>query len=526
MPPRRRPAPPSAFVSAWFSRQMIANAFSRLPTDVRARVRMGDTELFATKEPPSSGATRSISLGGRTFVLTARGEPVSRSSSIAILLGGAVLALMLATFTWARISSERRLVRAHDAERAARERSELLEQIASRLAIAETAHDVATATVAELAASGLDLAALYLRGDAAAERLAAHGSPPDLDVADAAATEAMVAGVTVQVPESKDAGDDALTASGTDDPRLRSLLAVPLFDAKRACVGALVAGSHTDWLVSDMQPVVVGVAEQCVVALERARLRSLDDEVRRRTDILQRLAASLSGAALPTEVAEASVPYLFEAFGAGLVALGVAGSDDVRTLKVPRGLAPEEWRWRPVPRSTSTPTADAMRERRTIELHGRESCSGGVPARARAAAGRRRIDARGAVPAGHGGRRRRIPRRSRADGGRATDARGDRGGADARARACRAPRTRARRAHARGAARAARRAARRGHDRDRGCVGHRLGDRGSRRGRRIRMDAGRRRTSSRRWRRRACRTRRGIDSASTRSTCPGSSRMR
>ena len=370
--PTQEAGAPVAFVSAWFSREMIANAFSRLPTDVRARVRMGDTELFATKEPPSSGATRSISLGGRTFVLTARGEPVSRSSSSAILLGGAVLALMLATFTWARISSERRLVRAHDAERAARERSELLEQIASRLAIAETAHDVATATVAELAASGLDLAALYLRGDASAERLAAHGSQPDLDVADAAATEAMVAGVTVQVPESKDAGDDGLTASGTDDLRLRSLLAVPLFDAKRACVGALVAGSHTGWLVSDMQPVVVGVAEQCVVALERARLRSLDDEVRRRTDILQRLAASLSGAALPTEVAEASVPYLFEAFGAGLVALGVAGSDDVRTLKVPRGLAPEEWRWRPVPRSTSTPTADAMRERRTIELHGRD----------------------------------------------------------------------------------------------------------------------------------------------------------
>ena len=51
--------------------------------------------------------------------------------------------------------------------------------------------------------------------------------------------------------------------------------------------------------------------------------------------------------------------------------LGVAGSDDVRTLKVPR-VAPDEWQWRPVPRSTSTPTADAMRERRTIELHGRD----------------------------------------------------------------------------------------------------------------------------------------------------------
>ncbi len=116
---------------------------------------------------------------------------------------------------------------------------------------------------------------------------------------------------------------------------------------------------------------MVGVAEQCGVALERARLRSVDDEARRRADILQRLAASLSGAALPTEVAEASVPYLFEAFAADLATVGVAAGDDVRTLKVPAGLDRDAWRWRPVPRETSTPTADAMRDRRLIEIHGR-----------------------------------------------------------------------------------------------------------------------------------------------------------
>ena len=118
------------------------------------------------------------------------------------------------------------------------------------------------------------------------------------------------------MPASNDARDGLLRASATEDRRLRSLLAVPLLGARRTPVGALVAGSHSvDWLVPDMQPVVVGVAEQCVVALERARLRALDDEARRRADILQRLATSLSGAALPTEVAEASVPYLFEDSG-------------------------------------------------------------------------------------------------------------------------------------------------------------------------------------------------------------------
>jgi serine/threonine-protein kinase RsbW len=125
--------------------------------------------------------------------------------------------------------------------------------------------------------------------------------------------------------------------------------------------------------------VLVGVAEQLGVALERARLRGLDDEARRRADLLQRLAASLSRAALPVEVAEASIPYLLEAFDAALATVGLAAGDDVRTLKVPRDLDRNAWAWRPVPRSTSTPTADAMRERRAIELHGRERIHDAYP---------------------------------------------------------------------------------------------------------------------------------------------------
>jgi len=208
---------PVAFVSAWFSRRVIANVFRGLPPDVRARVAFAGTDVYATAEPPETGAVRSLGLGGRPWIITARGAKVSHASALAVLLGGAVLALMLGVFTVARAASERRLRRAHDAERAARERSEVVERNASTL---------------------------------------------------------------------------------------------------------------------------------------------------------QRIAASLSAAALPNEVAEAVVPFLFETFDARLCTAGVAHGDDVRTLKVVAGTPSDEWRWRRISATASSPTADAMRLDRVVALEG------------------------------------------------------------------------------------------------------------------------------------------------------------
>jgi serine/threonine-protein kinase RsbW len=206
---------PVAFVSAWFGMGTLASVFRELPADVRARISFGGTEIFSTPDRPNTGAARSVELGGRRWLVVARGADVSHASALAVLLGGAVLALMLGLFTAGRVTSERRLRRAHEAERAARERSETLE---------------------------------------------------------------------------------------------------------------------------------------------------------RNTSMLQRLAASLSAAALPTQVAEAVVPFLFEAFGARLATVGVAHGDDVRTLKVVEGAPPDTWRWRPIPASASSPTADAMRLGRPVVL--------------------------------------------------------------------------------------------------------------------------------------------------------------
>jgi serine/threonine-protein kinase RsbW len=224
---------PVAYIGTWFGMGVVSGVLRRLPPELRVRLAIDGRQVYATPDPPSGGVTRSFELGGRPWLLTAQGEGVGHGSSLAILLGGAILALMLGAFTWTRATSERRLRSANEAERAARERSEALERNAARLG-------------------------------------------------------------------------------------------------------------------------------------ERA-------------DMLQRLAASLSAAALPTEVAEAAMPFLFDAFGADLGTVGIAWGDDVRTLKVPAGVPPEEWHWRPVPRETSTPTADAMRGRRTIELHGHEQIAERYP---------------------------------------------------------------------------------------------------------------------------------------------------
>ena len=231
-PPMGRSDAPVAFVTTRFSMRRIADVFRALPPDVRVRLTIDGADVYSTVDPPSDGVTRALGLGGRRWLLTASAEPTGHSSSFAALLGGAIFMVMLGAFTWTRVSSERRLLRANEAERAARERSEGLERNAARL--------------------------------------------------------------------------------------------------------------------------------------------------RERADLLQRLAAALSAAALPNEVAEAAVPFLFEAFAADLCTVGIASGDDVRTLKVPAG-APDERHWRPVSRTMSTPTADALRGRQPIEVDGHDELARRYP---------------------------------------------------------------------------------------------------------------------------------------------------
>ncbi len=197
-PPNEEQAAPVGYVTTWFSREVVRAVLSGLPPDVRTRITVGDAQVYATRDAPADGATRSLALGGRRWIVTARGQTVSHASSLAVLVGGGILALMLGAFTWTRISSERRLVRAHEAERAARERLELLERTSAHLGAAETAREVAAATVADLVAADMDVAAVYVGRVDEPERLAAEGSPGDLAAADDAMAEAMATGRTVR----------------------------------------------------------------------------------------------------------------------------------------------------------------------------------------------------------------------------------------------------------------------------------------------------------------------------------------
>jgi serine/threonine-protein kinase RsbW len=380
---------PVGYVSASFSTSVISDVLGQLPDDHHVRVEVDGARVYQTGAPPSAGEVRTLDLGGRRWVVTAQGPNASRTAALAILVGGLVLAGLLGAFARSRISFERRLLKVTAAEREARERSELLERNAAHLAAAATARDVAESTVSDLTATGIEIAAVHaLRGDLV-EVLARSGIPGDqpegrqpyrLD-AHSAGAEAMRTGEIVDVKTS-DEYDARFPerAAARRRHHVESVIAVPLRNTAGAVIGALVAASREPrWLDRSMRLLVTGVAEQCGLALERARLQSIDEEARRRTDILQRLTAAVSAAALPFQVAEAAVPSLLEGFDADLCSVGLAAGGEVRTLKVPAGVPLDQLQWRPVPLETTTPTADAIRSRRAIELHGREEIAARYP---------------------------------------------------------------------------------------------------------------------------------------------------
>ena len=114
---------------------------------------------------------------------------------------------------------------------------------------------------------------------------------------------------------------------------------------------------------------MTGVAEQCGLALERARLQAIEQDARRRAGILQHLAARLSAAVLPAEVAEACVPSLFDAFDADACVVTTVSAEELNVLSVTRHGGIEQRHWASVPQSTRTPMGDAVEAGTTVEAH-------------------------------------------------------------------------------------------------------------------------------------------------------------
>ena len=215
-----------------------------------------------------------------------------------------------------------------EAERDARHRAELMEQNAAHLAAASTAIDVAQSTVAALEGFGADIVFVWkLRDASTLEALASTAVP--------AQTQRLFAEYPIDraglVTESLRSG--ALTTAATGEefdarfPRLaeerhrlgfETVAAVPLRAATGDVVGAVFAASRSRrWLTDGRRQLLLGVAEQTGVALERAGLFETEREARRVAELLEQNAARVAAAVTIDDVADAIVADLAAAgFGA------------------------------------------------------------------------------------------------------------------------------------------------------------------------------------------------------------------
>jgi serine/threonine-protein kinase RsbW len=360
--PGTRTATPVAFISTSFSTSVISDVLGALPPDLRVQVTVDGAEVYETEGASGSGAVRPFDLGGRRWVVTAQGDDASHTAAIAILVGGLGLAGLLGAFTRSRTSFEGRLVRANEAERIARERSELFARHAAHLGSAVTVEDVATVTVTDLVDSGIDVAEVHVLRDDRVDVLAAAGRP----------SEGLPGRETYPLDEES-IGAQAIRLGEIVELKggEESLIAVPLRKTDGAVTGALVASTREPHGIGEARRLVVtGVAEQCGVALERGRLQAIEREAAHHADVLQHLAARLSAAVVTTAVAEGTVTCLLDVFAADTSLVGIASGREVRVLSVVREDGGERRQWTSSPLTVRTPASEAVGRQAPVEAHG------------------------------------------------------------------------------------------------------------------------------------------------------------
>ncbi len=207
-----------------------------------------------------------------------------------------------------------------DAERAARMRAELLEQHAAHLAAAVTVGQIGEATVSDLGEAGFSLAVVVLRGSEAVQVVASRGiSEETIGRLESAPLEpgfaigaAILSGETIELGSA--AEYDARFPRFADVRRadmLESLVAEPLRRADDEVIGALFVGSSVrGWIDGDRRLVLAGVAQQCGLALERARLHAAAEVVAETSAFLARLSDRLERSTTAAQRAERLVALL------------------------------------------------------------------------------------------------------------------------------------------------------------------------------------------------------------------------
>ena len=258
------------------------------------------------------------------------------------------------------------------AERAG-ERTRRLQAVAEALAAAPSTSEVAETAVREsMAALGGDGAAFYALADGALELLAAHGYPQDgLEAwrrvprdADAPVADAVRAGELLVLP-SRAALLERYPALGDVAEQLgeRAGVAVPLRLGAKTLGGLYVSFSRERELDGEELAVVLTLARQCAVALERASLTQREQAAAERMRRLQAVTAALSQAATPREVSATCLELGAAAVGAhgGVVAV-LTDEGDALELVGALGYAADELEpWLRIPLDAEVPVSQAVR---------------------------------------------------------------------------------------------------------------------------------------------------------------------
>ena len=349
----------SAFhIRAWrgYAEDAIAT-WSPVPADVDASVTRAAAarELVVVESPADVGYPP---LG----TLSVAGEIVDRSAVAAPLLGtsGRLLGVVYIAFRVQRgfTEGDRQMLRtlarqgaqaleralSFEAEQDARRRAQLLESHAARLVGASTPQGVAGATIAGLEAMGITAAWVQLLHGESLELLEAIGVPTANLAEDerygldrpTPPAEAARTGTTVVVATGGDL--DARfpeAAVGRHRLRFESFVSVPLVAAGGRVLGVLSLGSQEEhWFDESRRELVIGLAEQCGLALERAQLQAEADSSAEDSALLAQLGDALVRPTGARERADALVSTLTRERAALAVVQLLENGHDPHTLAV------------------------------------------------------------------------------------------------------------------------------------------------------------------------------------------------
>lgn len=231
-------------------------------------------------------------------------------------------------------------------ERLARERAELLEMHAAHLAAAASTNDVAQATVDDLGALVPDIVEVWaLRGATLTLLASRAGKVISDDHAVALDADVPVAACArldrlISLATRTDLATQYPTFARSWEGTCESVVALPLSAQNDHVIGVvLLASQQVHWLTDERRQVLIGIADQCGLALERAELQHLAARASANAATLVRLGEDLDRATTAHDRAQRTVQHLVESGARGAVIqvddgdqhVELAAAGDVRT---------------------------------------------------------------------------------------------------------------------------------------------------------------------------------------------------